>query len=298
MVEIDLSQFPPESVETFEKWVCLACVLDVFTRHLGLSNRTAFSEVMRYTPTVEELKTPEPVRPFFVPADPKDPCPYCGSAPKWHTRLLVLKIEGGKASDARRRELVRSLPKTGNKFAVLEEKATLQRGFFGWLEKISAELNLDDPKWVRDISLHFMSRKEPKTDWPAVFKTIRSIRRSRRLEDGWEVDAGRLFLSPMLFDELLAVQYLVSRSHKAGGFTMEGRYTLPEIISRLRNSGFLRSAGIDTGNASAALEQLIEHLGGGEGSLRYYYIVDRRELLDRAKAVKETRVPKPKKRTA
>ena len=50
----------------------------------------------------------------------------------------------------------------------------------------------------------------------------------------------------MLFDELLLVQYLVSRSHKAGGLTLEGRYTLPELFARLRNSGYLRALDVHT----------------------------------------------------
>jgi hypothetical protein len=298
MVELDIAKFPPESVERMEKWVCLACVLDVFTRHLGLSARKAYSEVSGYTPTLEELHAAEPGRPFFAPKDPKEPCPHCGSAARWHTRLVVLRVESGPATDVPRRELVKSLPKTGGKFAVLEEKATQQHAFFHWLEKVSEELDLDDPQWLRDISMHYLSRKEPKTGWEEVFQTVHEIRRSRRLEEGWEADAGRLFLAPMLFDELLAVQYLVSRSHKSGGLTLEGRYTLPELSSRLRNSGYLRSAGVDAGNPADALEQLLEHLGGGEAACRYYYIVDRRELLARVKAVKDVRVPKPKKKPA
>lgn len=298
MVELDLKKFPPESVERTEKWICLACVLDVFTRHMGLPVRKAYAEVTGYTPTIEELKAAVPVRPYFSPADPKEPCPHCGSAAKWHTRLAVLRIESGKATDDPRRELVKSLPKTGGKFAVLEEKATRQHAFFHWLEKVSEELDLDDPRWLGDISMHYLSRREPKTDWAGVFEGVHGIRRSRRLEEGWETDAGRLFLAPMLFDELLAVQYLVSRSHKAGGLTLEGRYTLPELSSRLRNSGYLRSAGIEGGSPADALEQLVGYLGGGEAVCRYYYIVDRRELLERVKAVKEVRVPKPKKKPA
>ena len=62
-------------------------------------------------------------------------------------------------------------------------------------------------------------------DWNAEFQRIHTLRRSRRLEEGWEVDSGRLFLAPVLFDELLLVQYLLSRSHRAGGMTLERRYT-------------------------------------------------------------------------
>ena len=100
----------------------------------------------------------------------------------------------------------------------------------------------------------------------------------------------------MLFDELLAVQYLLSRSHKAGGVTLEGRMTLPELFARLRNSGYLRSVEIAVRNPAEALEQLVAHLGGGEGSLRYYYFVDRREYLEKVKSLKDMKAPRARPR--
>ena len=51
-------------------------------------------------------------------------CPYCGSPTKWHTRLSVHRIEIGKATDALRRELIKSSPQSEDQFVVLEEKAT------------------------------------------------------------------------------------------------------------------------------------------------------------------------------
>src|SRR6516165_1703481 len=42
---LDVSGFPPESISVFEKWICLACVSDVFTRHLDLAPRTAHLEI-------------------------------------------------------------------------------------------------------------------------------------------------------------------------------------------------------------------------------------------------------------
>jgi len=123
-----------------------------------------------------------------------------------------------------------------------------------------------------------LSRKEPKTDWKAEFEPVHSIRRSRRLESGWQVEGDRLFLSPNLFDELLLVQYLVSRSHKAGGLTLEGRYTLHELFSRLRRSGYLRALEIPAQNPADALEQLVQYLGGGESAIKFYHIVDRRDF--------------------
>ncbi len=302
---VDLSAFPPESVISGERSLCVACVWQIFTRAMNLPPKTALSEMKRYTPTLEELTSEEAVRPFFVTpekiAQEKQPCPYCGSPAKWHARIETHRIESGKATDILRRSLVKSLPKSDDQFVVLEQKATQQHAFFEWLEKISVNLDLDDPAWLRDVSLHYLGRKEPKVNWPGEFAGVHSIRRSRRLGpdqeaavQSWEVESGRLFLAPMLFDELLLVQYLVSRSQLAGGLTLERRYTLPELWHRLRHSGYLRFIGVQADNPSDALEQMLAHLSGGEASARYYYIVDRRELLQR---VKTLQTEKPRART-
>jgi len=108
------------------------------------------------------------------------------------------------------------------------------------------------------------------------------------------MDHGRLFLAPLLFDELLLIQYLVSRSHRAGGLTLEGRYTLPELFARLRNAGYLRAIGITAQNPDEALEQLVMHLGGGETGLKYYHILDRRDFLAKLKSVQLVRPPRPR----
>jgi len=293
---LDLSLFPPESVTILERWICLACVLDVFTRHLHLALRTAHLEIKRFTPSIAELYAPSAVRPWFVNQPAQRFCPYCGSASKWHTRLIVYRIESGKATDGLRRDLVKSLPQSDNQFVVLEEKATQQHAFFEWLDKIGTGLDLEDPVWLREISRHYLSRKEPKTDWKALFGQIHTIRRSRHLTNGWEIENGRLFLAPNLFDELLLVQYLVSRSYKAGGLTLEGRYTLQELFGRLRRSGYLRALDITAQNPADALEQLVTHLGGGESAIKFYHIVDRRAYLEKVKDLRPLTPPKPKAR--
>lgn len=289
---LDLSALPSELVTREDRHVCLACVLDVMTRHMGLPIGKAQKEVKNYTPSLEELRARSLSRPFFTPSSENDPCPYCGSAPKWRARLTIYRIENTKSADARRREILKSLREPA--FAILEEKATQQEAFFQWAERISTGINLDDPRWLQEVSRHYLSRKEPKTDWGPLFGEAHSIRRSRRLETGWELDHGRLFLAPFLFDELLLVQYLVSRAHRAGGLTLEGRYTLPELFARLRNSGYLRSVGVEAHNPSDAFEQLLTHLGSADASLRFYYIVDRRNLMERVKALEDMRVPKAK----
>lgn len=292
---LDLSAFPRESVTQREKRICLACVLDVFTRHVGLALKTARLEIKRYTPSLDEVKIEDPNRPYFRAEPAAVPCPYCGAPPKWHAGLKIYRIESGKATDALRRELVKSLPKTNNQVAVLEERATRQHAYFEWLEKVSAGLDFDDPRWLREISLHYLSRKEPKVDWRVQFEPVQSIRRSRLLESGWEVDRGRLFLAPMLFDELILIQYLVTRSHKAGGLTLEGRYTLPELFHRLRTSGYLRSIGVPAHPPAEALEQTLEYLSGGQAALKFYYLIDRRDFLEKVEALKLLKPPRPRK---
>jgi hypothetical protein len=291
---LDLSRFPKESLARFERSICLACVADVFLRHLRLAQKTAQTEIKRYTPSLDELRAERTTRPFFDAADDDGHCPYCGSPAKWHARLATYRIESGKATDAARRDLIKSLPVTGGKFAVLEEKATQQQAFFEWLEAASVHLNFDDPNWLMVASARYLGRKAPKVDWHEQFQNVRMIRRSRFLEEGWEIDNGRLFLAPVPFDELLLVQYLLSRSHKAGGLTLEGRYTLAELFARLRNAGYLRAVGVAAKNPSDAIEQLLEHLSGGETTVKFYYIVDRRDFLEKTKLLESQKPPRPK----
>lgn len=291
--EADFSAFPPEAIKEFDRDLCLACVLDVFTRVLKLPAKTAQAEVRRYTPTLEELSAEIPARPFFHLKDEQAPCPFCGAAAKWHARIRVHRIESGKATDAMRRELIKSLPEA--RYSVVEEKSTRQAAFFDWLEGISKFLDLESPRWPMDLAMHYLSRKEPKEDWAILFAGITMARRSRRLTEGWECEHGKLYLAPMLFDELILVQYLVSRSHHAGGTTFEGRYTLAELFARLRNSGYLRHVGVSTGNVSDALEQLVEVLGGGEGAMRFYYVIDRGEFLEHVEKVAGIKPPRAKK---
>jgi hypothetical protein len=51
--------------------------------------------------------------------------------------------------------------------------------------------------------------------------------------------------------------------------------------------------GILTSNPADALEQLVEILGG-EGRVKFYRIVDRRELSARLASLKDARIPRPK----
>ena len=65
--ELDFKDFPPGTVTEYTTHLCLACTFDIFTAQLGLAPRTAYSEIKRYAPTIEELTAPLAARPFFEP---------------------------------------------------------------------------------------------------------------------------------------------------------------------------------------------------------------------------------------
>jgi hypothetical protein len=283
--ELDFSAFPPGAVSEYSTQLCLACIFDVFTKQLGLAPRTAYSEIKRHSPTAAELTAPLASRPYFDSEEKNPRCPYCNSAKRWHARFDTYRIEGGKATDAARRALLKTLPKAEEQFQIIEAKSDRRALLFEWLDTLGRNLDFEDDGWLIATARAFLERREPKIDWDETFEGVRAVRRSQRLEEGWERDRDRLFLAPALYNEVLFVQYLVSRSLKHGGRTFEGRLTLMELVRRLRYSGHLDAQGITERDQFDVLEKLVEHLVGGEGAVKLYYIVDRRDFLEKVKTV-------------
>jgi hypothetical protein len=258
--ELDLKDFPPGTITEYTTLVCLACIFDIFTKQLRLAPRTAFSEVKRHTPTIEELTSRGATRPYFDSEEKSPHCPYCGSAKRWLARFDTYCIEGGKTTDAPRRALLKKLPKAEEQFLVIEKKSDSRAVFFEWLDTLGQSLELDEESWLLDATRMYLERREPKTKWDDVFAQLRAVRRSSRITEGWERDGARLFLAPNLYCEALLIQYLVSRSHAHGGMTLEGRLTLMELIRRLRYSGYLDQIGITEWDPGEVFEKLIDHL--------------------------------------
>ena len=284
-LELDFSAFPPSTVNAYTRLVCLACIFDLFTKQFGLAPRTAYSEIKRHAPTAEDLTAIEPTRPYFDSVEKHPRCPYCDAAKRWHARLDTFRIEGGKATDAPRRALVKSLPKAEEQFTLLETRSTKRDIFFSWLDALGRELDFTDDAWLIQTTRAMLERKEPKTDWAEIFSRVRAVRRSQRLAEGWEQEGTRLYLSPPLYADALLIQYLVSRSQAHGGITFEGRLTLVELVRRLRYSGQLEAQGITERDQFEVLEQLIENLTGGTVPAKLYFLVDRRDFLDKVKTV-------------
>lgn len=283
----DFSEFPAGHVTRHEVTLCLACVFHLYTEQLGLAPRTAYNEIRGYAPTVAELTAREPQRPFFKPPAEKSPrCPYCEAPGRWHAPLRVYRVEGGRATDAARRALVKKLPVKDGRFQVHEERSAARQVFFEWLERLGQGLDFgSDEAWLPAAAREYLRRREPKTDWDAAFEGVRHVRRSRRLEEGWEREGARLFLAPALYDDVLLVQYLVSRSQRHGGSTSDGRLTLREMVGRLRRGAAPPAPGAAPADEFEFFERQVDRLTGGDAPARLHFVVDRRELLDRAKEV-------------
>ncbi|MGH9932978.1 MAG: hypothetical protein ACREA9_27645 [Pyrinomonadaceae bacterium] len=282
---LDLSVFPAGSVTEYSTLVCLACTFKIFTSQLGLAPRTAYGEIKKYSPTVAELTAPKARPPFFDSEEKHPHCPYCKAARRWHARFDTFRIEGGKTTDPARRQLLKSLPKKDNQVEVVEVKSDKRTVFFDWLDTLLGNLDLDDDAWLLETARAYLARLEPKTDWEEVFAGLRAVRRSQRLVAGWEKDGSRLFLAPAVYSEVLIIQYLVSRSHVHGGRTLDGRLTLQDLIRRLSYGGYLDAKKISPGDQFETLEQLMEQLSGGPGNVKLYYIVDRRDFIEKVKSV-------------
>jgi hypothetical protein len=194
--ELDLSAFPPGSVTEYSTLVCLACVFDIFTTQLDFAPRTAYSEIKKYSPTIAELTAPKASRPFFDSDEKQPHCPHCNAAKRWHAHLETVRIEGGKATDAARRAFVKKLPQKDKQFRVIETKSDKRAIFFDWLDTLVRNLDLDNEGWLLEASRAYLARIEPKTNWNEVFEGLRAVRRSQRLNEGWERDGSRLFLAP------------------------------------------------------------------------------------------------------
>ena len=258
--ELDLSDFATGSVTEYTTLVCLACIFDIFTKQLGLAPRTAFSEVKRHAPTIEELTSRGATRPYFDSEEKHPHCPYCGKPKRWLARFDTYCIEGGKSTDVARRALIKKLPKADGQFLVIEKKSDSRAVFFEWLDTLGRSLDLNDESWLVDATRMYLERRDPKTNWDEPFEELRAVRRSSRLTEGWELDGVRLFLAPNLYSEALLIQYLVSRSHAHGGMTLEGRLTLMDLIRRLRYYGYLDNIGITEREPGEVFEKLIDHL--------------------------------------
>ena len=70
---------------------------------------------------------------------------------------------------------------------------------------------------------------------------VERVQVSRQIAGDWQHEKRWLYVSPVLYGDVLLIQHLLSRSHLHGGRTFEGRLTLQEFMKRLRRIGYFEA---------------------------------------------------------
>jgi hypothetical protein len=137
------------------------------------------------------------------------------------------------------------------------------------------------------VAIEQIKRAHLSVDWEkALSEGVRRVQLSRESAGPWRYDKGWLYVSPLVYGDVLLVQHLLSRSHLHGGRTFEGRLTLQELLRRLRRIGYLEARSIETNDSSDAFEQAIVGLVAS-GPSAVYYAVDRGPYLEKLKSIYE-----------
>jgi hypothetical protein len=164
--------------------------------------------------------------------------------------------------------------------------------FSEWLDRLNRSLHFDDDRWLLDAAISHIKRSAPSNDWDTILSSgVRRVQLSRQVDDSWRYENDWLYVSPSLYGDVIIVQHLISRSHQHGGRTFEGRLTFQELIRRLRRIGYFDAKEIKSDDPYEEFEFAVSMLVDS-GPAAVYYAVDRKDYLDRLKAIYEKKKDK------
>jgi hypothetical protein len=285
--EITFDSLPKSAVSKTRLKICLKCAFDFFTRQLKLAPRTAYSELRKHVPEEADITGAATSRPHFLNDDEKSHCPYCHAPKRWFAEFNALRIDAHPAYEKDRKKLWAALKKNPERYTLWTLKRTQMQIFSEWLERMKRTVNLDGESWLLDLAIEYVKRFDPVPDWDKVLEGgVRRVQVSSQIEGQWDYENGWLYVSPILYGEILVVQHVLSRSHMHGGRTFEGRLTLQELASRLRRVGYFEAKEITTRDAYEAFEEAVAAIVAS-GPSAVYYAVDRGDYLKQLKSVYE-----------
>jgi hypothetical protein len=285
--EISFESIPSSAVSRIALKLCLKCAFDVFTKQLKLTPRTAYSELKKHVPEEADFTGVATSRPHFPDRPRLDRCPYCGGAKRWFADFQAVRIDASPSFEKERKKLWAELKKQPDRFALWKPERTKMQIFSEWLERLNRTLDFQDDRWLLDAAVSQIKRSEPSNDWDKILSsTVRRVQLSRAFEGNWRYEDGWLYVSPGLYGDVIMVQHLLSRSHKHGGRTFEGRLTFQELHRRLRRIGYFEAKEIDSSDPYEAFELAVARLVDS-GPNAVYYAVDRKHYLDKLKSVYE-----------
>ena len=285
--DISFDSIPRSAVSRTSLKICLKCAFEVFTKQLKLTTRTAYSELKKHVPEEADFTGTATSRPHFPDEPPLDHCPYCAGPKRWFAEFHAVRIDANASFEKERKKLWAALKKQADRFALWKPERTQMQIFSEWLERLNRSLNFQSDQWLLDAAVSYIKRSEPSNDWDKILSsTVQRVQLSRTFEGNWRYEDGWLYVSPALYGDVIIVQHLLSRSHKHGGQTFEGRLTFQELHRRLRRIGYFGAREIDSGDPYEAFEQVVARLVDS-GPSAVYYAVDRQDYLDKLKSVYE-----------
>lgn len=285
--EVSFDVLPGSAVSRTTLKICLKCAFDVFTKQLKLAPRTAYSELKKHTPEEADFTGAATSRPHFFAEPGVDHCPYCNGTRRWFAEFHAIRIDASASFEKERKKLWAALKKQPERFSLWSPERTQMQIFSEWLERLNRTLNFENDDWLIDAAISHIKRSAPSNEWDTVLsKGVRRVQLSRQVEDSWHYEDGWLYVSPGLYGDVIMVQHLLSRSHRHGGRTFEGRLTFQELIRRLRRIGYFEAKAIDTDDAYETFEQAVSRLVDS-GPTAVYYAVDRKDYLEKLKSIYE-----------
>lgn len=285
--EISFDSIPSSAVSKTTLSICLKCAFDVFTKQLKLTPRTAYSELKKHTPEEPDFTGAATSRPHFFASEGIDHCPYCDGAKRWFAEFHAIRIDANPSFEKERKKLWAALKKKPDRFVLWSPERTQMQIFSEWLDRLNRSLNFEDNQWLLDAAVSHIKRSAPSNDWDNILAAgVQRVQLSRQVEDSWRYEHAWLYVSPALYGDVIMVQHLLSRSHRRGGRTFEGRLTFQELIRRLRRTGYFQAKGIDADDPYEMFEQAVARLVDS-GPSAVYYAVDRKPYLDKLKSVYE-----------
>lgn len=282
-----LQSLPSTAVTEMPLMICLKCAFDVCTKQFNLATRTAYVELRKHVPEETDFTGASTVRPHFLAESRLDRCPFCNAPKRWFAGFHAYRIEAHPSFEKERKRTWTALKKLSTRFTLWKPDLTQMQIFSRWLEWTRRHLDMNGDAWLLAVAVSWVKRCFPSNEWDEVpTDQIRRVQVSRQVENGWTYEERVLYVSPVVYGDVLMVQHLLSRAQMHGGTTFEGRLTLRELEHRLRRLGYFEARGIDASEPQEIFEQAVAALVAS-GPDAVYYAVDRGEYLEKLKSVYE-----------
>ncbi len=285
--EIDFSSIPAPAISEITLKICLKCAFDFFTKQLGFTPHTAYSELKKHTPEEADFTGAATIRPHFFDKEKLARCPYCNGAKNWFAGFHATRIDANPSFEKQRKRLWTALRKEPDRVALWKSERTQMEIFSDWLDRLKRRIDFADDRWLITVALDYVKRYAPSGEgYEITDDQVQRVQLSRQLDGLWKYENQWLYVTPSIYGDALIVQHLLSRSQQAGGRTFEGRLTLQELINRLRRVGYFQVREVEPGSAFEILEQTIASIVAS-GPNAVYYAVDRSDYLKKLKSVYE-----------